>query len=235
MLSLAAGEYAYATIRAIGVGGATPPDPADLLRWGVKTVAANATNTNGPLVIRTLNFPVGFVALYAGDSRRSVTFGGKRSITGDSGLRGQVRQRGAEPASARQRPSLGATWELLHRHRRRRPALWAKDSGRMARRHPTHRQTVPSGPQASVPCPPGAITRSGPFSDRCGDSAARAHGHLHAEVLGRLLHAGQRRRRERAAADGPAGDQGHGPAGVPVLNDHDQPGVARLQQQGAPI
>ena len=83
MLSLAAGEYAYATIRAIGVGGATPPDPADLLQWGVKTVTSNANSTNGPLVIRTLNFPAA-PAFFTLDTATPTfrTFGGIGTITG---------------------------------------------------------------------------------------------------------------------------------------------------------
>jgi uncharacterized protein YjbI with pentapeptide repeats len=77
MLSLAAGEYAYATIRAIGVTGfGPPPDPADLLQWGVKTVASNATTVTAPLIITTQSFPTtSFVAL--APARPTVnTFGG---------------------------------------------------------------------------------------------------------------------------------------------------------------
>jgi uncharacterized protein YjbI with pentapeptide repeats len=75
MLSLEAGAYAYATIRAIGVGGTTPPDPADLLQWGVKTVASNATTTTAPLIITTQSFPTSFVALTPASPTVN-TFGG---------------------------------------------------------------------------------------------------------------------------------------------------------------
>ena len=120
MLSLAAGEYAYATIRAIGVGGATPPDPADLLQWGIKTVTSNANSTNGPLVIRTLNFPAApaFVTLDPATPTFR-TFGGIAPITGAavcSDKFGNTVLNGVgAPASSARRPR-----QLLHRHRRRR-------------------------------------------------------------------------------------------------------------------
>lgn len=62
-LSLASGEFAYATIRAVGIGGATPPDPADLLRWGVQAISANSTTATSPLLIITQSFTTPFIAL----------------------------------------------------------------------------------------------------------------------------------------------------------------------------
>ena len=84
-LPLAAGEWAYATIRAIGTGGTSPPDPADLLRWGVKTVSANSTSADGPLVIRTLSFPL-TPAFVAGDQATPAfrAFGGTPQVTGSA-------------------------------------------------------------------------------------------------------------------------------------------------------
>jgi hypothetical protein len=85
MLSLGAGEFAYATIRAIGVKpGFDPPDPAELLQWGVKTVAANATTANGPLLIS--NFALsGFEASPPAQvSGVLATLGGKPTITGNA-------------------------------------------------------------------------------------------------------------------------------------------------------
>ena len=63
--------------------GATPPDPADLLRWGVKTVSTNATTLGGPLIIRTLSFPASpaFVALTPANPDFK-TFGGVPTISG---------------------------------------------------------------------------------------------------------------------------------------------------------
>jgi uncharacterized protein YjbI with pentapeptide repeats len=81
-LSLAAGEFAYATVRAIGVGGATPPDPADLLRWGVKTVSANSATANGPLLIRTLSFPAGSATALQNPGLLVRTLGGTGSVSG---------------------------------------------------------------------------------------------------------------------------------------------------------
>ena len=85
-LSLGAGEYAYATIRAIGTGGTSPPDPADLLRWGIKAVSSNATTTTSPLIITSVSFPPTpglFVALQpAPVSTKVTTFGGTGAITG---------------------------------------------------------------------------------------------------------------------------------------------------------
>ena len=208
MLSLAAGEYAYATIRAIGVGGATPPDPADLLQWGVKTVATNATSANGPLVIRTLNFPAAPPSSRSTPRRPTFrTFGGngpdhRRQRSARTG-----RQRGAE---RRRRAGLQSrrARELLHRHGGA-DALRAEDVERVGRRHSADRQR--SQRAAGERAMPTGCDRDGGVHDR---RVVQQHGHgdVHAEVLGRLLHAGQRRRRERAAADGPPGDQGHRPA-----------------------
>ena len=167
MLSLAAGEYAYATIRAIGVGGTTPPDPSELLQWGVKTVASNATTTNGPLVIRSLNFPSGFVASPpAPVSTPLAMFGGKPAITGNTVCTdkfGNTVLNTVLPPRGRQAPlsaSMGTTTST-----RPRRCCMAQDARRMGcaqslingadSTHPT--------PYASVPCPPTGIA-IGPFT-----------------------------------------------------------------------
>ena len=54
--SLGAGERAYVTLRAIGVGS-TPPDPADLLRWGVKALGSDTSGTGSPFAISTVFIP----------------------------------------------------------------------------------------------------------------------------------------------------------------------------------
>src|SRR5206468_6892233 len=64
-LPLGAGEYAYATIRAIADSGFTGPlpDPVDLLRWGVKAVSANSTTSASPLLITTQSILTPVIAL----------------------------------------------------------------------------------------------------------------------------------------------------------------------------
>ena len=200
MLSLAAGEYAYATIRAIGVGfGAA--DPADLLQWGVKTVASNATNTNGPLVIRTLNFPSSpaFVALTP-VSTPFRTFGGnaadhRRAVCADKFGNTVLNGAGAPAASP---VSTGTTTSTRPAGQRCTAPRRGRDgSGNIAdqRARPTH-----PTPHASVPCPPGGHRDRPVHVGDCADG--RQHDgarHLHAEVLGRLLLRSPRRRRERAA------------------------------------
>ncbi len=196
MLSLAAGEYAYATIRAIGVGGATPPDPVDLLQWGIKTVTSNANSSNGPLVIRTLNFPAAPAVPHAQPRDADVPHVRRdRPDHRRSGMLGQVREPGAE---RRRRAGAGA----------RRPRQLSTSTRR--RRRSTGRRRRAGGAPASpliVNGPTGrrracrarrVRSRSGPFPTDASFNE-HGHGHVHAEVLGRLLHAGQRRRRGRAA------------------------------------
>ncbi|MEP7205791.1 MAG: kelch repeat-containing protein [Casimicrobiaceae bacterium] len=55
-ISLAPGERAYVTLRAIATGDSPPPDPAELLQWGVKPLGADASGVGGPFAIRTLSF-----------------------------------------------------------------------------------------------------------------------------------------------------------------------------------
>jgi hypothetical protein len=62
MLSLGAGEFAYATIRAIGLSaGFSPPDPAELLQWGVQTVPTKRDDGDEPVVHHHAILPVAAV------------------------------------------------------------------------------------------------------------------------------------------------------------------------------
>ena len=163
ILSLAAGEWVYATIRAIGVNGSTPPDPAELLQWGVKTIAADASNPNGPLVIRTLSFPASpaFVALTSVQTPFQ-TFGGNGSVSGSAvcydALGNTVLNGTGNPTS-----SIGAPGNYYidtTAQTRFGPKNPPDSSHSIAWWPPTGTSLIvsgPSGPQASVPCPPGAI------------------------------------------------------------------------------
>ena len=154
MLSLAAGEYAYATIRAIGVGGATPPDPADLLRWGVKTVATDALSANGPLIIRTLGFPTPFVALDTATPTLR-TFGGKAPISGSAVCtddEGNEILTGVGPPSA----PLGALGNF-YVDSANRTLYGPKTASGWGSSTPLI-VNGPSGPQSLVACPPTGIS-----------------------------------------------------------------------------
>ena len=168
MLTLAPGDYAYATIRAIGVGGAQPADPAEMLQWGVKTVASNATNASGPLVIRTLNFPAAppFVALTTATPLLQ-TFGGNTkqatpTITGSavcSDQFGNAVLNGVGPPAS----TVGAIGNFYIDTATQ--TLYGPKSGSgWPAGTPLIVNTGPSGTrQASVPCPPGPIG-VGPFA-----------------------------------------------------------------------
>jgi hypothetical protein len=161
MLSLAAGEYAYATIRAIGLGA---PDPADLLQWGVKTVASNATSGNGPLVIRTLSFSAAFVASPPAPVNAPLTmFGGKPAITGNAVCTDKL---GNTVLNATGVPGAGVGVDGNYYIDTAAQLLYGPKTGGawgggtslikpIDQDHPT--------PYASVPCPPAGIAL-GPFT-----------------------------------------------------------------------
>ncbi|MFO1322513.1 MAG: kelch repeat-containing protein [Burkholderiales bacterium] len=160
-LALAPGERAHATIRAIGIGGATPPDPAELLRWGIKAVATNANATVSPLLITTLTIPASpaFVALDPIATPFS-TFGGVAPITGNAVCTDQngtpVLNGTGAPAAA-----LGAVGnyyvdtaaQLVYGPKTQ--SGWGSGTPQIF--------NGPSGPQAKFPCPPAAIA-VGPFA-----------------------------------------------------------------------
>jgi len=154
-LALAPGERAHATIRAIGVGGATPPDPAELLRWGIKAVASNASSAVSPLLITTLSFPASpaFVALNAA-SPAFTTFGGVPTITGTAVCADQSGNpvlNGAGPPAA----ALGAFGNYYvdttnqQVYGPKGATGWGSGTLQIF--------NGPSGPQAKLPCPPAAI------------------------------------------------------------------------------